>query len=180
MKIEQLTERVQQIRAAGPDTVIKQRVAETAQELNRAGELQKRVELANEALAALVVLLYERDADGQLANVDPKTWRLLVPAPWGNSGWRVWGMRQWESRILRWVLLDRQSSRGKGERPPLFDYNEAGRTWHLNLGDYKTLEQGLFWVKVSAIKLAEWRKYVDRTREGTRDRMARLQAQRRG
>lgn len=178
MKIEQLAERVQQIRSAGPDAVIKQRVAETAQELNRAGEMQKRVELANEALAALTVLCYQKDIDGQWANVDPKTWRLLVPAPWGNAGWRTWGMRQWESRCLRWVLLDRQG--GKGDRPPLFDYNEAGRTWHLNLGDYKTLEQGLFWVKVSAIRLAEWRKYVDRTRQGTRERMSRLKAQRRG
>jgi hypothetical protein len=176
MQINQLTERVKKIRNAEPAAVVKQRVRESAAELSRAGDMQLRVELANEALAAYAVMLYETDADGQPANIDPRTWRLLVPAPWGNRGWKLWQMRQWESKILRSVLIDRQ---GEGQaRPPLFDYNEEGRTWHLNRADYPTLERALFWVKHSAVKLSEWRKYAEKTREGTRNRMARLAAQR--
>jgi len=177
MEIKEIVERVADIRNARPSANTRQRVQEAAQEVSRAGDMQTRVELANEALAAYAQLLYEFDADGVPANFDPKTWRLLVPAPWGQRGWRKWGMRQWEARILRSVLIERHSSTAD-MRPVLFDYSPESKTWHLNYADYPTFKEALFWLKHSAVSLAEWRKFVEITRAGTRNRMRRLYAQR--
>lgn len=177
MELKQMVERVGDIRNARPSANVRQRVHEAAAELSRAGDMQMRVELANEALHAYALLLYEFDADGIPANFDVTTWRLLIPAPWGQRGWRKWGMRQWEARILRSVLIERQQSK-IDKRPMLFDYNDQARTWHLNYTDYPTFPEALFWLKHSAVKLSEWRKFVEETRAGTRNRMRRLYAQR--
>lgn len=170
MELTNIVERVQEIRSKGPGRVVKERIAEAAQQLSRAGDVQARVELANEALAALCVVLYEVDADQRPANIDRVTWRLLVPAPWGRGGWRRWGLRRWESEILRNVLRVRTQMR---RHVNLFDFNEEGRTWHLNMGDYPTLETALAYLKAHPITLAEWRKFADITNETARARMQR-------
>lgn len=145
------------IRRVKPREYIRQRLAEAAASLSLAGMLAARVELANEALHRLVQLLYERDTDGVLANVDPVTYRLLIPAPWGRAGWRSWGLRQHEGVTLRGVLRTRQAAWHKNQRPLLFDYNEVLRSWHINIGDYGVVEAAVWWLEKSPVTLAEWR-----------------------
>ena len=131
--------RVSEIRnAETPGTYIKQRIAENAHTLSRAGEMAARVEAINEALTAFAALLYQADTDGSFANVDAITYRILVPAPFGSSGWRKWNLRAWEAGELRQFLAKRCQMKDK--RPALFDYNSESRTWHLNATDYPSFE----------------------------------------
>ena len=142
---EQLA-RVSEIRSAEtPGTYIKQRVAENAQSLSRAGEMAARVEAINEALTAFTSLLYQADTDGGFANVDSITYRILIPAPFGSSGWRKWGLRSWEAGELRQFLAHRCQMKDK--RPFLFDYNSESRTWHLNAHDYPSFEAASHYLK---------------------------------
>jgi hypothetical protein len=82
------------IRRANPRAYVQQRVGENAQALSRAGEAAARVERLNEALCHLVEILYQADEDGALPNLDPITYRLRIPAPFGAKGWRRWGLRR--------------------------------------------------------------------------------------
>lgn len=155
-----IIERTQTIRelASNPDKAIKQRMAQAAQELSLAGSNQQRVELLNEAVLALTKLCYEVDPDGQPANLDSRTCRLLVPAPWGKAGWRRWGLRDWEATMLRQILIVRCQMR---RVEPLFDYNDQARTWHVNLQQYTRLDQALMYWKQNAVTLKEWRRFAD-------------------
>lgn len=175
MELKEMVERIADIRHAKPTTEARRAVGEAAQELSRAGEMQKRVELANEALAALTVLLYQADTDGEPANIDRVTWRLLVPAPWGREGWRHWGLRSWEAEILAHILRVRNEAR---KHVNLFDYNEANRRWHLNCSDFPTLDKALGYLKANPITLAEWRKHHEIENTQKRARMAALRKQR--
>jgi hypothetical protein len=92
------------------------------------------VELFSEAMQRLTLLAYERDEDGY-CNIDPVTWRLLIPAPWGRAGHRRWGMTRTESDVLREMVQARQLQ--TDDRPPgLWLYDRARRSWRLNLFDY--------------------------------------------
>lgn len=120
-----------------------------------------RVEMVNEALFHLAELVYELEA-GQLVNVDTVTGRLLIPAPWGDHGWRYYGLRYREGRTLSAVLRKRQECFRPGQgRPPLFTYDEDTRAWYANLGDYGTLEAAGWWLKRSEITLAEWYRAIE-------------------
>jgi hypothetical protein len=169
MELKQMVERVVDIRNARPSKYVRQRVQEAAQELSRAGDLQMRVELANEALMAFTSILYHADTDQRPANIDPVTWRLLVPAPWGSAGWRVWGLRSWEARVLRQILRIRCDTR---KHVNLFDYNDALKSWHLNIGCYRTRTEALAYLKQYPITLEEWRKHADILVSQARNRMA--------
>jgi len=167
MMIEQLIDRKVTIRGASPTAHVKQRLAQAATDLNRAGMLQAQCEVVNEALCQLATMLYARDSDGGWANVDGLTGRLLVPAPWGNSGWKKWGLRQWESVVLRSVLM----ARVPNVKPlPLFDYCDTARTWHLNGSSYPTLADAQNYLQRRPITVAEWRthgvKQNDRKHQG--------------
>ena len=145
-------ERIQQIRhAETPGTYIKKRIAENAQTLSKAGELAARVEAINEALTAFTSLLYQADTDGSFANVDAVTYRILVPCPFGSSGWRVWGLRAWEAGELRRFLAKRATMTDK--RPALFDYNSESRTWHLNVSDYGSFDAAAHYLKREALTI---------------------------
>jgi hypothetical protein len=159
MSVVSILERKIDVRLSRPREYVRQRMAEAGDKLNRAGKEAARVELVNEALCRLVELVYQRDADGTLANVDSVTYRLLLPAPWGSKGWRWWGLRAWEGQVLRNLLRARQAAFRQGQRPPLFTYDRETRTWLINLEDYPSLEAAGFWLKGSAITLAEWRRY---------------------
>ncbi len=157
MELLNVVDRKNEIRSmALPASAIKQRIADAAASLNRAGSMALHVELANEALTKFVIMLYQRDQDNTYANIDQRTHRLLVPAPWGSAGWRVWGLRNWESRILRCVMLERVKDT---RRPCLFDYNTDNRTWYLNVTDYGVIEAAQHYLQRSPITLAEWRKH---------------------
>ena len=164
MSFSDVLERVSEIRSApSPDVYIKRRVAKSAQELSKAGELAARVEVITEALTKFTALLYQADTDGQLCNVDYANYRLLVPAPWGASGWRVHGLRHWEATALRGHLMERSMQVGK--RPALFEYNTECRTWHMNALDYSSFEMAQRYLQKEALSVSKLRelssKYKD-------------------
>ncbi len=151
----ELTDRKQMLRAAAnPPAAIRQRIASAADELNRAGLMAARVELLNEALCKFTTMLYTRDTDGALANIDSPTGRLLVCAPWGAAGWRKWGLRNYEARVLRAALMGRMG------KDCLFDY--GSQAWFLNRQDYRTLAMALHYLETKPVTVSEWRKYASK------------------
>jgi hypothetical protein len=99
------------------------------------------VELFAEAMQRLTLLAYERDDDGAWSNIDPVTWRLLLPAPFGRAGHRKWGISRSESEVLRQMIQDRQAQ--TDHRPPgLWLYDRTRRCWRVNLFDFDTLADG--------------------------------------
>ena len=162
MELQTGLERVQVIRnGATPAAFVKQRIAQTAQELSRAGDVALHVELCNEALHKAAVLLYERDSDGAWANVDSVSERVLVPMPWGSSGWQKWGLRRWEATVLRSILIARSSATTQ-PRPALLGYNAECRTWHVDIGNYGTLALAQRFLAVEPIRLQDWRQHSER------------------
>lgn len=150
-------ERVDEIRISTPREFARQRLGDVANNLSLAGQVQIRVELANEALHRLADLAYQCDSDGVFANIDERTYRFLIPVPWGRKGYQQWGLRSQEAIILRTVLLTRQYSHKKGDRPLLFIYNPEGRYWFLNGDDYANIQAAGLWLRYSKITLGEWR-----------------------
>ena len=173
MELKDFVERVGDLRNAQPTKHVRERVQEAAHELSRAGDMQMRVELANEALTAFTSILYEMDSDGVLANVDRVTWRVLVPCPWGSAGWRHWGLRAYEAEILRHLLRVRCETR---KHTSLFDYNEEARTWHLAFAEYKTARAAIDYLREYPVTLQEWRTHD----AAYRARMLAAQNRRRG
>lgn len=170
--LEPSVDRADEIRTSqAPEAYFKQRIASSAAQLDRAGQMAARVAVANEALAKFTVILYSVDTDGVLPNIDAVTWRIRPPAPWGRSGWKRWGLRAWEADVMRAILIER--SRQQGGRPALFDYNDQARTWHLNIQDYRDCQSALFWLKHEAIKLPAWRAHADRLTSAAAQRMDR-------
>lgn len=145
-----------------PSQYVRQRIAQAAEQLSRAGDMALHVEIANEALCHYVALLYQCDSDGVWANIDSRTHRLLVPAPWGSLGWKRWGVRKWEAETLRAVLMGRI---GRPRHTPLFDYNGESRNWFLNAANYGSLDKANAYLKYCGVSLDEWRaefKLIDR------------------
>lgn len=139
-----------------PKEFVLQRMRASTDNLNRAGRLAARVEIANEAMARVAELAYVVEADW-FVNVDPVDGRLLVPVAWGDHGWRHYGLRYREGRTLRTILWQRQCAYRAGGRPPLFVYDEDTRCWAVNLGDYGSHDAAVWWLQKSPITLAEWR-----------------------
>jgi hypothetical protein len=137
-----------------PSAGVKQRIQAAADSLNRVGAIAAQVELANEALCKLTAMLYQPDTDNRFANIDRTTGRLLVCAPWGNQGWKRWGLRQWEAVILRRAMLYRHTS---NKAVPLFDYSTMTRSWYVNLAGYPSLENAKTYLQRYPITIAEWR-----------------------
>jgi hypothetical protein len=149
----ELTDRKQMLRmAANPPAAVRQRIQSAADELNRVGLMAMRVELVNEALCRFTALLYEKDTDGAFANIDSPTGRLLVCAPWGSAGWKLWGLRNYEARVLRAALMARLG------KDCLFDY--GSQAWFLNRQDYRTLAMALHYLETKPVTVSEWRKYA--------------------
>jgi hypothetical protein len=162
--LKTLTERKPTIRLATPRQMVVERLASAAQDLSRKGRILARVEAANEALTKLVTLAYEQEEDGTLANVDPVTYRLHIPAPWGAKGWRNYGLRNWEARTLAAILRHRLDTFKVGQRPPLFVYDPTVNYWTVNMHDYTVLDHALWYLQKSPITVAEWRAHS--TRQG--------------
>lgn len=148
---------------ASPAQFVRRRLAESAAELSLAGSLAATCTLLNDALHSAITLLYERDTDGELANVDAATGRILIPVPWGSRGWRKWGLRAWEAEALRHILCQRWDM---GKRTPLFSYDSAARIWRLNLVDYPHLAGGQFYLEREPVRITELRTAQSRYRHG--------------
>ncbi len=147
---------IQELRhAETPGAFIKQRLVTSADSLSNAARIQGAIEIANESLCKLASILYET-IDRQPVNVDAKTYRLLVPAPWGDSGYSKWGMRSTEARILRSVLMWRAHN---DPQSALFDY--ADRRWFLNATTYKSASAALAYLKEKPITAKEWMRHAN-------------------
>jgi len=169
MELTTLIERTQTIREALPVPNVKQRLAAAAQELSLAGYNQSRVEILQESVLHFTTTLFAVDQSGRLENVDHRTHRILIPAPWGSSGWNCWNMRRWEATILRKTLIVRcQMNRIK----PLLDF--GGGQWFLNFIDYGRLDLALMYWKTNPITLKDWHLHADLMRQQARDRMDKL------
>lgn len=170
MNLDTLFARTTEIREAAshPHATVKQRMAQVAADISRAGDNQARVELLNEAVLALTTALYVTE-DGRPVNIDNRTHRIVIAKPWGSSGWRKWGIRYWEGLILRKILITRSQMRRVA---PLFDYAETGQ-WYLNLNDYPRLESALGYWKAQPLTLRDWRLFADAYRAEAQARMAR-------
>jgi len=151
--IEQLIDRKVLIRGASPTAHVRQRIAQAADELNRAGAMAMRVELVNEALLKFTHVLYAKDTDGAFANIDSVTGRVLLCAPWGSAGWKVWGLRNYEARVLRSILMARLDTKPL----PLFDYEH--KIWYVNRGQYRTISIAAGYLEHNPVTVAEWRKH---------------------
>lgn len=164
MYATQIMERKPGIRQAStPREKVVRRFAQEAERLTMAGILAARVEIANEMLSRFAQTLYERDTDGEWANVDVRTYRILLPMPWGKKGYKRWGGLRWhEADILRRILLTRQRSETKPKRPHLFVYDEDCNCWLLDMDGYPTFDAARFWLKHSAVGLEEWRTVVQK------------------
>jgi hypothetical protein len=112
----------------------RQRAANVAAQLSRRGRMKASAELCNEAVGALVRLCYQGDTDGNPANVDGATGRLLIPVPWGEKGHKYYGLRSTEQRALRRYMFDLQEHTAAGA--PLFTYDGPERSWYLNVWDF--------------------------------------------
>lgn len=154
---ESLGERINEIRnSPSPGAYVRRRIGEQAETLSLAGQTQAQVEAVMESLTKLVTLLYQVDTDGGYANVDRRTWKILIPVAWGEGGWKKWGLRHREAQHLRRILLTRAMTRNA-----LFDYNQIGRSWHLNLRAYPTLEKATGYLKQYPVELPEWRNEIE-------------------
>ncbi len=149
--------------AESPGQYVKQQLAITADNLSKAGHVAGQCLVVNEALLIAVSLLYQKDADGAWSNVDAVTYRIMIPMPWCSCGWRHYGLRQWQGRVLRTILVKRVGERSA--RPALFDYNAEGNSWHLDIASYSNAELAARFMKLEVIKLSEWRHYARLFRE---------------
>lgn len=145
------TETIQQARPA-PHVALRQ----AAQALSRRGLAAAKAELVNHALLAYVELIFETDDDGVMPNVDTDG-RLVVPAPWGRAGGRLWGLRNTEQRAFNWLMRRRQDEQNQ----PLFVYDGATRQWLV--GRY-TKRSAMAYLRTMPITLAEWREAWSATR----------------
>jgi len=174
-RIGQLMERVALAPGSAVDTNIVQRVTAAAAALNRMNILHGQFNVCLSRMAELLIYLYARDDAGMFANVDPETGRILIPVPWGDTGWKVWGLRNHEAVTLRRLLLGRLAQRRR--LVPLFGYpiGERGNRWYLSIDEYPTIASANAWIEADGPTLAEFRKVMQQRQA---QEQARQQAQR--
>lgn len=154
-----------------PASYVKQRLQVLATTSSYAGLAQAQVDVLTEALLRTTALLYEKDSDGVLANVDRYTFKILRPVPWGSNGWKLWGVKALEAKVLRAILLDR--SPRTVPREALYLYIKEEQRWHLNVEQYQNYEQALQFLglKQETITLAKWRDYAGVVKQVNLDRV---------
>jgi hypothetical protein len=165
----QTTDRKPAIRQAEPPAHVPPRPTATiAQQLTLAGWAMARAELLNEALHGAIMLCYERDTDGSLANVDRDD-RIRVPLPWGSDGRKYWQLRRLEADVLRAVLLAWQTPQ-PGQPVPLWSFDAQTRAWYLNLSDYPAVQDALGWLRQRSVTSKAFKQQYDRIRQAERER----------
>ncbi len=141
-------ERTETIAAAHPDRFSPMRAV--AQNLTRRGIAVAKVELVNVALTSFAEVLFDVDPDGIAPNLDVDG-RLLIPAPWGRAGGRMWGLRNTEQRAFSWIMRRRSEQQGQ----PLFVYDDAAKQWLLGRG--YTRRTAMAYCRTMPVTLQEWR-----------------------
>ena len=169
-ELQELLERAKQVGDTNNvTTTIRQRMAENAMALSYAGQMQAHLDICLSATVALIGILYMLDADGLPANYDRQTERIFVDIPWGDKGYRKWGLRKSEAICFRRVLQARQSQPRR--LPFLFYFADYTGRWHLNARAYPTGEAAMEWLRKDGPKLAEWRTMVTEWRDKEAARM---------
>lgn len=175
MEILNLFDRARDLGSRRPTFDPKQRMTQAAEELNLAGYMQAQIGVCDGALVAFVAVLYATDADQHPANFDAETGRILIPLPWGSSGWRHWGLRKMEAGCLRKVLMRRAMVR---KPAPLFCYDQDSGQWFLDNETYPTADAALMWLKNYGPQLGEWRTIVQAHRLADAERLRKWRAPR--
>lgn len=101
------------------------------------------------------------------ANHHKVTWEILIPAPWGESGYKQWGLSSTVARCLRSILIQR----AQAETTTLFDYNTELKCWHVDLYYYPDVADALLWLTHHPIEDEEWLAAVTAQRESTKARV---------
>lgn len=121
-----------------------------AERLTKRGVMQAKTELANNALLAFIEVLFDCDSDGIFANIDQDN-RILIPAPFGRAGGRLWGLRNTEQRAFSRLMRKRSET----ESNPLLRYDGEFRQWFVGAGYNR--RSALAYLRHMPITLAEWR-----------------------
>jgi hypothetical protein len=130
----------------------KKRASDMAGALSRRGALAAIVELANEGVSKTIALCYEEDTDGELANVDPVSGRLLIPCAWGRAGGRLYGLRRSEQIALN-AYMRKLHDEGSA---PLFLFDAMG--WYLNFfEDYPSFDRAINYWRKHQLTVKAWR-----------------------
>jgi hypothetical protein len=161
-EIQKSLHQAQKIRAAAiPENYIKQQITQAAVIRSLAGDILARIGECEEAVLKLLDLLYEKDSDGVFANVDSQTGKILRPLPWGQAGYKKWGLRDLSATVLRAWFMKRSTKSNDlvlpMPRPTLFIYNQSDRRWYLNTQDYGTKELAWRFLEKEKLTVKEWR-----------------------
>lgn len=149
--VEQTLQTIDQIRnAPTPGAYIRQRIQVSADELSNKARVEGMLAVANEALARLAVKLYET-VEYIPVNVDSRTYKILIPVPWGDSGYHAWGLRSTEARVIRWILMARCK-----RAPDQALYTFRDRYWYVNGDTYPSAAAALDYLKSNPINMREW------------------------
>lgn len=168
--IEETLATIQQIRQAEtPGGFIRQRIQASAEQLSNKARVEGTLAVANEALARLAVALYET-VDYIPVNVDSRTYKILIPVPWGDSGYHTWGLRSTEARVMRWILMARQK---RNRDQALFWFE---RYWFLNGNRYQSAAQAIDYLKDNPITMREWDRQLGAFHESETARYERRRA----
>lgn len=165
--LDVLGERAIDIITKSPALNPRQRLAETANAFEADNNNEVRVQFLNTALHRFTITLYGKDTTGRYKFIDPVTYRILIGKPWGGYSWKIWGLRQWESRVLRGILIERSQTR----RPyPLFKYGVKERQWYLNVTSYPDVDAAMSYIGQDyMIRLEEWHRFADTIRSKARE-----------
>lgn len=128
-----------------------------AHSLTRRGVMAAKAELANAALLSFVDVLFAVDDDQVYANIDADG-RILIPAPFGRSGGRHWGLRNTEQRAFSWLMRRRSAT----QEQPLFVFDAEYRQWFV--GANYSRRSALAYLRAFPITLTEWREAWSATR----------------
>lgn len=120
-----------------------------AENVSRQTKRTKKAEIINEALAAFVILLYEKDDVGYTSfDLDGM---ILVPAPWSKKNHTKWGLRRLEANVLRYIIKEESEN---NSRTPLFFLDNF--RWYVNATSYARKSQALAWVEEINITANRW------------------------
>lgn len=166
MRADDVLTRAVGIGHATVDAYARQREQVAADALNRLATEQRYVVASMDAVLRLTELCYVM-VGNRTVNIDNLTWRIVINVPWSKSGGKHYGLREWESRVLRGVMVGRSQ---QTRRRPLFSFGN-GR-WYLNLDDYPAIDVAIDYWRNNKLTIDEWLIHADALRESARVRMA--------
>ena len=151
MKFNNTVEQIENIRNSA-DHLLKKQLQKVADDVSNSVRVGNKILFFNELLSALTNIMYEKQ-NNRFVNLDEISFRILIPVPWGASGYKLWHLKQWESEILRSILFLRMDNRLV---PPLYLYADEQRRWVMNIIDYPTLVDAFRYVKTYQINITEY------------------------